>query len=705
MKKAYTKNYTNYNSAIRTMGSSSKIVKQIDKLIFAFTIIFLLTLTNSIFLNQIGYFGALLFILIRFLVTKKNPFTKVGLEFPLLLFIIAEIISTVLSVNQPQAFHNLLKRFLLIPIIYTMVVSAEDYKKGILYIKIFMGAALITILAYIIFAYEHFIKQLYRVESKGPSPFQYVMTAGGLISFVSIYYFAFFLETKNKLKLKIFFLAAFILTLLALVASYTRAAWIGTIGGIAIILLIKKKYYLLGFVAIIILLALILIPNESKVRFYNSSGAGFILEKTLDTPGRAYGVELKRDTVFVADYEDGIEIIDKSYKIENLEAPFPVVTVSFWKGKLFAKLVDGRFTLWNKTNGNGYRLENEFVSPGDTKSFALKNNLLYVNDLDSGVTVYFNNQNINQYRRFPEINNSKIIAVSGGFLTIYNLNVKTIDIYKLDSMFLPFGQPRKIKLEKNYVNLWLSDSVLFADNEDGLYVYNLSKPDKAPEILGEIHGVVSIAENNGTPVILSAEGNIFFLTRNDSGKIEISKKFPLNFKPSAFSFNDDKLVVSSYKRNRLLSVIDMYHVTNIQRLIQWQTGMKILSDYPVFGVGDIDLQKIFAKYKPYYLKENYGHLHNNYVHILVILGVFGFIAFMILLEKIFLLNLGIYKKSSPATIQSAFALGTVGAFTGFLISGLAEWNFGDHEIITMVWFTLGFNFALYKTSGHLEKRN
>ncbi len=685
------------------MSTADKITTQLDKLIFAFTVIFLLTLTNSIFLNQIGYFGALLFILIRYVITKKNPFPKTGLELPFLFFILAEIISTVFSIEQPQAFHNLLKRFLLIPVVYTMIVAADDYKKAVLFIKIFLGAALVTILAYIIFAYEHFVQQLYRVESKGPSPFQYVMTAGGLISFVAMYYFAFFLEYKGKLKFKVLFLSGFLITIFALLASYTRAAWLGAIAGIGIMLLLKRKYTLIALTVVILLLAIVLIPNESKVKFFSTTNGKVQIVKTLETPGRAYDVTLKNNITFVADYENGILLIDESFGQENVATPFPVTSVSFWGEKLFAKLVDGRFVLWNPVGEKEFKFDTEFVSPGDTKNYVICNGLLYVNDLDSGVTIYLNNQNIDEYKRFPGISNSRQLGVSEYYLAMYDLENNNIEIYRLDSLYLPKKLTGTIRLEKNYVNLWILKNTLFADNEDGLYVYDLSDINAEPYVLKEIHGVISIKKTHNKTVILSADGKINFFTGNGVLTGEVTHN--LNLKPSAFAINDGRMVVTSYKRNRLLSVVDLYHTTNIQRIIQWETGMKILRDHPLFGVGDIDLQKVFSEYKPYYLKENFGHLHNNYVHILVILGVFGFVVFIILLAKIFLTDFYIYKKMNNGSVEAAFALGTIGAFTAFLVSGLAEWNFGDHEIITMVWFTLGLNIALYKTSKTIGKSN
>ena len=92
-------------------------IRAFEKILFGFVVLFLLTLTNSIFLNQIGYYGALLGVIILFIFSDRNKFEKTKLEIPFLLFILAEIISSILSINKEQAFQNALKRFLLIPIV------------------------------------------------------------------------------------------------------------------------------------------------------------------------------------------------------------------------------------------------------------------------------------------------------------------------------------------------------------------------------------------------------------------------------------------------------------------------------------------------------------------------------------------------------------------------------------------------------------
>jgi DNA helicase HerA-like ATPase len=56
----------------------------------------------------------------------------------------------------------------------------------------------------------------------------------------------------------------------------------------------------------------------------------------------------------------------------------------------------------------------------------------------------------------------------------------------------------------------------------------------------------------------------------------------------------------------------------------------------------------------------------------------------------------VYGQIKSDDLYRAYILGFTGVFTSFLVAGLTEWNFGDHEIITLIWFHLGLMFAMYK---------
>ena len=124
-------------------------------------------------------------------------------------------------------------------------------------------------------------------------------------------------------------------------------------------------------------------------------------------------------------------------------------------------------------------------------------------------------------------------------------------------------------------------------------------------------------------------------------------------------------------------------------------GWEIWKDHPIFGVGDIDLAKYYLKYKRPYDKEIHGHLHNNYFHFLATLGLFGFLALMYLFFKIFKKVAGIYSSTKGESFVASFSLGAIASIASILVAGLAELNFWDQEIATLIYFTVGLNVALY----------
>ncbi len=182
----------------------SLTVKILDGAIYFFMVIFLISLTNSIFANQVGYFLALLLILIRYFITKENQFEKTGLEPALAWYLVAEILSAIFSHEQGAAFHNVLKRALMIPLIYIAIAASTDFNRSKKYFKIYIGASLITVLIYIYFSYKFYINNLYGIEQSGPSLFQYPITAAEILSFTVVFLFAFFINEKTSLRNKIF---------------------------------------------------------------------------------------------------------------------------------------------------------------------------------------------------------------------------------------------------------------------------------------------------------------------------------------------------------------------------------------------------------------------------------------------------------------------------------------------------------------------
>lgn len=674
----------------------SPVINKFDRLLFAFILIFLASMTNSIFLNQIGYFGALFLLLARWYKTGENKFFRTGLEIPFILFLSAELVSALFSINQSQAFTIFFKRLILIPVVYLIAASADSEEKAKLYFKVFVVAAVLTVAVYLGIAYRHYILQLYRLESKGPSVFQYVMTAGGLMSFVVIILFAFVVNEKTELKYKLLIIISFLISAAALISSYTRAAWLGAFAGILFILFVKKYRMLLLLLAGGFILLLFISKKESKI--YSVNPADFEKETfSFETEGRAVSFYKSGSIIYVADYEKGVTVYDISGKLlHTIPTEAPATRIELWKpGFVLIYLIDSRFHVGELLEEGKIKLIEASQTPGLTRDLEFNNSSFYTADIDSGLTVYHNPLDLSHKTRYPLLAGIARVSTDSSGIAAYDLKRSLLSVFEFNSdMSLRLIDTVTVKTPTFY--LWKFGQTVLFQTDKNLIHFQLGKEGLTKIEEHDIQGIFRI-EKSDRNLFGATVGGRFYKIGMKENDLNFELILNIGKNITDFTVDSSRMVYSTLKLNRLASIIDPYHETNIERLHLWRTGFKILADYPLIGVGDIDLGKIYSEYKPEYVKENYGHLHNNYIHFLVILGITGFIIVVYLLYSIFALNLKIYKQLKDIPFSSSYSLGTLGAFTGFLVSGLAEWNFGDQEIITMVWFTLGLNIAFYKT--------
>lgn len=151
-------------------------------------------------------------------------------------------------------------------------------------------------------------------------------------------------------------------------------------------------------------------------------------------------------------------------------------------------------------------------------------------------------------------------------------------------------------------------------------------------------------------------------------------------------------------KDRLLSSFDPGHRHNAQRVIMWKTGWRMLADRPLTGLGDLDLKEIYRSYHEGEDVEIKGHLHSNYVMFGVLWGIPGFLlvmlflaaaAWLLLRRRRLLRALG--ERAPP--LAAGWNMAAIAAWAGFMLAGCFEWNFGDAEIILLLWSLLGAGLA------------
>jgi O-antigen ligase len=148
-------------------------------------------------------------------------------------------------------------------------------------------------------------------------------------------------------------------------------------------------------------------------------------------------------------------------------------------------------------------------------------------------------------------------------------------------------------------------------------------------------------------------------------------------------------------KNRFESIIDPSHPSNETRFIIWKVGWQMFTDHPVTGVGDSKLNEVYKLYKE---PERHGeatHLHNNFLMMLATTGIPGFAAYILMMVLLFILLIKLYRKKYGET-EKLLIFGSILVMISFHITGFFEWNFGDHEVMTVFFFLVAVPFILYK---------
>lgn len=147
--------------------------------------------------------------------------------------------------------------------------------------------------------------------------------------------------------------------------------------------------------------------------------------------------------------------------------------------------------------------------------------------------------------------------------------------------------------------------------------------------------------------------------------------------------------------DRVKHIFDPTWRTNAKRIFWWSVGWEIFKDRPLVGIGDVSTDKKFKQYAPPQTKELAGHMHNNFIHIAVTLGIVGLFAFIFMIFEFFKVLSRVLKNYIWVRGPSkSILLATIAAFLAFNVNGLFEWNFGDAEIITIIWFLIGTSLAI-----------
>jgi O-antigen ligase len=155
------------------------------------------------------------------------------------------------------------------------------------------------------------------------------------------------------------------------------------------------------------------------------------------------------------------------------------------------------------------------------------------------------------------------------------------------------------------------------------------------------------------------------------------------------------LGVSTPLATRMRSMVDPTDPTARERLYMWQAGLRMVRDAPLLGLGPGGVRQHYPEYRdPRTLRSHTGHLHNNLVQIAAERGLLGLLTWSWIWVVFFVRAGGIYRAlSSLERRPRALTAGSIAAVAGFLVAGLFEYNFGDAEVLDLVWLIMAFPFV------------
>lgn len=153
------------------------------------------------------------------------------------------------------------------------------------------------------------------------------------------------------------------------------------------------------------------------------------------------------------------------------------------------------------------------------------------------------------------------------------------------------------------------------------------------------------------------------------------------------------LAFSPSLQERFVSIINVKHETNTERVLMWKSSLEIFNDYPLTGVGPGGFRHFYNQIYISPLAREYGHgsPHNNFLLSLTETGIIGIIGVLYLWG--YLLYFFARDWFQYDRVWSLVALLVTIAI---LVQGLTDHNFENPSIMRLYWFIIGIAFASRK---------
>jgi O-antigen ligase len=158
-------------------------------------------------------------------------------------------------------------------------------------------------------------------------------------------------------------------------------------------------------------------------------------------------------------------------------------------------------------------------------------------------------------------------------------------------------------------------------------------------------------------------------------------------------------------RHRVAKMADPEEAGVRERVYMWRSGAAMWSEHRWLGVGPGGVKREFPRFAlPEASKQRTGHVHNTPLQILVERGLLGLAAWLWIWIAFFQ-RAGSILRALPPDRRAARGLvvGGLAAVASFLVAGLTEYNFGDAEVVLVLWAVMALPFVVGRDAGEDER--
>ncbi len=166
-------------------------------------------------------------------------------------------------------------------------------------------------------------------------------------------------------------------------------------------------------------------------------------------------------------------------------------------------------------------------------------------------------------------------------------------------------------------------------------------------------------------------------------------------------------------QHRAITITDIRHKSNTERILMWHSALEMFNDYPVHGVG----QDVFGYlYNTKYIsplaverapeghpEKGHGHPHNYILKITSEGGIIGLSAFLIFYGYLVYRLWGMYREEYGKEVIPCGMAGLL-LFVGILAEGMTDTNMNQVPIMRAYWLAMGMYFAAWECrKNNIEK--